>query len=249
MQILTMGFTKKKAEEFFNLIREHQVEMLIDVRLNNQSQLAGFTKGQDLAFFLREICNCQYSHEIQFAPTKDILNHYKKKQIGWEKYEAEYNKLIKERNVLDVIDVPVLKECNDCVQPENVLLDLNTNIEIRAEMTLDEVLKMHPLERKRNILGNDYNYITEARVKTVGYSLIIVEVFNLVISQEENPSGKPKTKARFTYRGIDYENMSVTDDSFYSIRSGTKFDRAILVVSIGTPYNSKYYKFVSKIFR
>lgn len=102
VQILTMGFTKKSAEDFFDSIRERHVEILIDVRLNNQSQLAGFTKGRDLAFFLKEICNCRYSHEIQFAPTKDILNRYKKEQISWEEYEVEYNELIKKRNVLDI---------------------------------------------------------------------------------------------------------------------------------------------------
>ena len=75
--------------------------------------------------------------------------------------------------VLDVIDAPILGRCNDCVQPENVLLDLDTYIEIKGRMTLDEVLRIHPLERKRNILGNDYGYITEARVSTVGYSLVL----------------------------------------------------------------------------
>ena len=79
-------------------------------------------------------------------------------------------------------------------------------------------------------------------MNTVGYSLIIVEVFDLVITQEENPYGKPKTKAKFIYQGTEYENMSVTDQKFYTIRSGSKFERAILVVSIGTPYNSRYYK-------
>src|SRR5699024_10472054 len=83
--------------------------MLIDVRLNNQSQLAGFTKGRDIAFFLKEICNCEYSHEIQFAPTKDILDCYKKNQISWEKYEAEYNELIKRRNVLDIFKTKYCK--------------------------------------------------------------------------------------------------------------------------------------------
>lgn len=102
MHILTMGFTKKNAEEFFGLIREYHVEILIDVRLNNQSQLAGFTKGRDIEFFLKEICDCRYSHEIQFAPTKDILNRYKKEQISWEKYEVEYKELIKKRNVLNI---------------------------------------------------------------------------------------------------------------------------------------------------
>lgn len=109
MQILTMGFTKKSAEDFFNLIREHHIQMLIDVRLNNQSQLAGFTKGRDLVFFLKEICNCGYSHEIQFAPTKDILDRYKKEQISWENYETEYNELIRKRNVVDIFKTRYLK--------------------------------------------------------------------------------------------------------------------------------------------
>lgn len=109
MQIFTMGFTQKSADVFFNLIREHNVEMLVDVRLNNQSQLAGFTKGRDISFFLREICNCEYSHEIQFAPTKDILNRYKKEQITWEKYEDEYNELIKKRKVVDIFKRKYLK--------------------------------------------------------------------------------------------------------------------------------------------
>ena len=102
MQIYTMGFTKKSAEEFFGLIQNNGIEVLIDVRLNNQSQLAGFTKGRDLAFFLREICNCSYSHEIQFAPTKLILDNYKKNIICWAEYEVEYNELIKRRRVSDI---------------------------------------------------------------------------------------------------------------------------------------------------
>lgn len=112
MQIFTMGFTKKSAEVFFNLIREHHIEILIDVRLNNHSQLAGFTKGRDLSFFLKEICNCEYSHEIPFAPTKDILDRYKKNQISWEEYEVEYNELIKRRNVSDLFKTKYLKYDN-----------------------------------------------------------------------------------------------------------------------------------------
>lgn len=102
MQVYTMGFTQKSAEDFFNLIKNNSVEMLIDIRLNNQSQLAGFTKGRDLAFFLRKICKCSYSHEILFAPTKTILDNYKKRVISWSEYEEEYNKLMEKRNVLEI---------------------------------------------------------------------------------------------------------------------------------------------------
>ncbi|HJB46990.1 MAG TPA: hypothetical protein H9713_09840 [Candidatus Mediterraneibacter surreyensis] len=150
--------------------------------------------------------------------------------------------------VLDVIDAPILKMCDDCIQPENVLLDLDTPIKISGRMTLDEVLKIHPLERKRNILGNDYIYITEARVDSVGYSLIMVEVFDLVFTREENTEGKTKLKASFKYQETEYKNMSVTDRKYLKIQNETRFEKAILVVSIGTPYNSRYYKFVSAIF-
>lgn len=150
--------------------------------------------------------------------------------------------------VFDVIDAPIIGRCNDCIQPENVLLNVDTYINIVGKMTLDEVLQIHSLERKLNILGNEYAYITDSRVSTVGYSLTIVEVTNLVIFQEENPSGKPKTKASFVYRGTEYKNMSVTDYKFYSVHNGTKYEKAIIIVSIGTPYNNRYYKFVSAIF-
>lgn len=101
MQIYTMGFTKKSAETFFELIRKYEIEMLIDIRLNNQSQLAGFTKGRDLAYFLNEICHCQYDHEILYAPTKDFLDDYKKHLISWDDYVDRYNSLIIHRNVAD----------------------------------------------------------------------------------------------------------------------------------------------------
>lgn len=95
-----MGFTQKSAEQFFKKISKSQIEILIDVRLNNQSQLAGFTKGKDLEYFLRELCQCSYEHNIKYAPTKEILQQYKKKNISWEEYETQYNELLFNRNVL-----------------------------------------------------------------------------------------------------------------------------------------------------
>ena len=99
MDIFTMGFTKKNAEVFFNNIKKNKIEILVDVRLNNQSQLAGFTKGKDLAYFLREICHCDYKHDIIYAPTKEILQAYKKEKITWKEYEVQYNDLIERRRV------------------------------------------------------------------------------------------------------------------------------------------------------
>lgn len=95
-----MGFTQKCAEKFFELIKKNNIELLIDVRLNNQSQLAGFSKGRDLQYFLKEICNCKYDHNEMFAPTKDILDNYKKGKMSWNEYVEKYNLLLENRDAV-----------------------------------------------------------------------------------------------------------------------------------------------------
>ena len=101
MTIFTMGFTKKSAQEFFETLQRVGVRRLVDVRLNNVSQLAGFTKKRDLAYFLRVIVNIDYAHVPDLAPTKDILDDYKKKQIDWMEYETRYNQLLEDRRPAD----------------------------------------------------------------------------------------------------------------------------------------------------
>jgi uncharacterized protein (DUF488 family) len=97
MKLFTIGFTKKTAEQFFGLIKKNEIDLLIDVRLNNKTQLAGFTKGDDLAYFLSQICDCEYEHQLDFAPTKDLLDGYKDKKIAWSAYEVEFLKLLATR--------------------------------------------------------------------------------------------------------------------------------------------------------
>jgi uncharacterized protein (DUF488 family) len=97
MTLYTIGFTKKTAEEFFSLLRKNSMDLVLDIRLNNKSQLAGFSKGEDLAYFLHEICQCHYEHCIEFAPTKEILDEYKNKKITWLQYEKLYISLMNER--------------------------------------------------------------------------------------------------------------------------------------------------------
>ena len=97
MTIYTVGFTKKTAKQFFELIKKHHIEILLDIRLNNKSQLAGFTKGDDLQYFLSEICHCQYKHCLEYAPTKEILNDYQKKLITWDEYVKRYTDLMNQR--------------------------------------------------------------------------------------------------------------------------------------------------------
>lgn len=97
MNLFTIGFTQKSARQFFEMLKSNCIELLIDVRLNNKSQLAGFTKGSDLEYFLGEICSCRYEHCLEYAPTKEILDGYKKKSITWEEYVNMYTRLLEKR--------------------------------------------------------------------------------------------------------------------------------------------------------
>ena len=115
MYIYTMGFTQKSAEQFFEKIKSNNIQVVVDVRLNNQSQLAGFSKGKDLSYFLKVICNCLYEHEINFAPTKEILSSYKKGSISWEEYVIQFNNLIELRDMSTFFQKKYMKY-------ENVLL-------------------------------------------------------------------------------------------------------------------------------
>jgi uncharacterized protein (DUF488 family) len=100
MKLYTIGFTKKSAKQFFESLRSAGVARLIDVRLNNTSQLAGFAKRDDLSYFTKEICAIEYVHEPQLAPTAEILDPYKKgKSVPWETYATQYRKLIQARRI------------------------------------------------------------------------------------------------------------------------------------------------------
>jgi uncharacterized protein (DUF488 family) len=101
VEIFTIGFTKKSAEKFFGTLRRVGIQQLIDVRLNNVSQLAGFTKRDDLAFFLRELCGAVYLHEPLLAPTQELLDGYRKHGGGWQSYEQRFLALMEERRIHD----------------------------------------------------------------------------------------------------------------------------------------------------
>lgn len=98
--LFTIGFTKKSAEHFFNLLRDNHVKQLVDVRINNSSQLAGFAKGKDLEFFVNEICHIPYQHVDDFAPTKELLDKWHKAEVTWEDYVKIYTTLLKDRDVV-----------------------------------------------------------------------------------------------------------------------------------------------------
>ena len=99
MEIFTIGFTQSSAEHFFGRIKQAGIRRLVDVRLNNSSQLAAFAKRDDLSFFLRELCEAEYVHEPLLAPTQEILDAFKKNKGDWAVYERAFLALLEQRQV------------------------------------------------------------------------------------------------------------------------------------------------------
>jgi uncharacterized protein (DUF488 family) len=99
MKLFTIGFTKTSAEKFFSRLSKANVKKLIDVRLNNVSQLAGFAKKDDLRYFAKSICHIDYEHIPELAPTQDILDEYKKSKGAWSVYAEKFLDLMARRKI------------------------------------------------------------------------------------------------------------------------------------------------------
>ncbi|MEO5349830.1 MAG: DUF488 domain-containing protein [Magnetococcus sp. YQC-3] len=122
MKIFTIGFTKKNAEEFFSKLRQPGLVRLIDARLNNVSQLAGFTKRDDLKYFVRVINGIDYQHLPVLAPSQEILDAYKKNGGSWSTYEHQFFSLLKERRIEEKVSKTLMDgACLLCSEstPEN----------------------------------------------------------------------------------------------------------------------------------
>ncbi len=116
--IFTIGFAKKPAERFFTALQGAGVRRVVDIRLKNVSQLAGFTKKDDLAYFLRAIAGIEYEHLPLLAPTEEILAAYKKKAIDWAEYERRFLALLAERRVEEKLTPEALdRACLLCSEP------------------------------------------------------------------------------------------------------------------------------------
>lgn len=98
-RLYTIGFTKRNARQFFTRLQEAGVGRIIDVRLRNTSQLAGFAKCDDLRYFLDVVCGIDYVHRPELAPTKELLTGFKKGNISWETYAEKYRQLVRERDM------------------------------------------------------------------------------------------------------------------------------------------------------
>lgn len=103
-EIYTIGFTKKGAEEFFSLLEQADIKRLVDVRLRNRSQLAGFAKRDDLRYFLGEIVGSKYQHNEKLAPTKELLDEWRDDSISWNEYEERFKHLMREREVAEQLE-------------------------------------------------------------------------------------------------------------------------------------------------
>ncbi|PCJ64470.1 MAG: hypothetical protein COA73_03835 [Candidatus Hydrogenedentota bacterium] len=119
IKIFTIGFTKKSAEKFFGLLKESGAKRIIDIRLNNVSQLAGFAKRDDLKYFAKELCDMDYVHIPELAPSEDILKEYKKGKGSWSDFESQFLNLMKERQVETTISEEILDHgCLLCSENE-----------------------------------------------------------------------------------------------------------------------------------
>lgn len=105
MEIFTIGFTKTSAEGFFGRLKSNRIERLLDVRLNNRSQLAGFAKRDDLKYFLAELVGAEYEEAPLLAPSQDILDAYKRKgAMPWTTYEEQFLELMRVRSIETKLD-------------------------------------------------------------------------------------------------------------------------------------------------
>lgn len=118
MKLFTIGFTKKTAPQFFDLLIQNKVRTIYDVRLSNKSQLAGFTKESDLPYFLDKIAGITYIHWTAVATEKELLKQWRNKEISWPEYEKQYTAMLKKRGISDMYTPEQLDHgCLLCSEP------------------------------------------------------------------------------------------------------------------------------------
>jgi len=110
LKVYTIGFAGKSAEQFFETLKRHRIVRLLDIRIHNKSQLAGFTKQKDLQYFLKVICGAEYVHLPLLAPTEELLKAYQKKAIDWYQYEREFLDLMRARQVENLVSLETFRE-------------------------------------------------------------------------------------------------------------------------------------------
>jgi len=148
---------------------------------------------------------------------------------------------------LDVVKVPIIEPRPLRFQPENILVDQTKKWIRLGQASLHDVINIHPFDDYDFIFGNASFAVNERTASALGYSLTIVEVEDFELYTVLNADGQPRSRCRFQYRGCRYNDICVTDPSLYRVPTGSKFDKAVLVVSIPND-GPWFYKFVSKVF-
>ena len=110
MRIYTIGFTKKSAEAFFGLLSDSGAKRVVDVRLSNHSQLAGFAKQDDLTWFLKRLCNMDYVHRVDLAPTDELFRAYRKEHGSWEALRDGFLELLRQRRIEETIPQEIIAD-------------------------------------------------------------------------------------------------------------------------------------------
>lgn len=100
MDLYTIGFAQKPAKVFFEILTKNKVARVIDIRLNNKSQLAGFTKSDDLEYFLEKIAGIEYRYLPECAPPKEVFDGFRDNKIGWPELEKQYLLALEQRDIL-----------------------------------------------------------------------------------------------------------------------------------------------------
>lgn len=117
MKIFTIGFTKSSAEHFFTRLKESKAQRLVDVRLNNVSQLAGFAKRDDLRYFAQQLCGIGYEHQLELAPTAQMLTDYRTGHGEWDAYATSFRQLMAQRRIEQIDRDQLDHACLLCSEP------------------------------------------------------------------------------------------------------------------------------------
>jgi uncharacterized protein (DUF488 family) len=112
--LCTIGFSQKSLRRFIDLLQSAGVTKVIDTRLHNTSQLAGFAKKEDLAFIL-ETFGIEYEHVLDLAPTEEIMKKFKQVDKDWKEFERAFNQLMQDRQVAKLWTSPIFASRVNCL--------------------------------------------------------------------------------------------------------------------------------------
>ena len=101
MDIHTISAYETTASKFFGCLEEWKIDLALDVRLKNTNQLAGFTKRDDLAYFVKRLTGAEYKHDLLFAPAPTLFERSIHGNIDWDAYASAYRDDLRERNAIE----------------------------------------------------------------------------------------------------------------------------------------------------